>query len=246
MDRDFTNAGHWDSREGRVKPRPPSRLNVSVRDISDLLARNFKPGDKVFEAGCAPGKYLLWCAMVKQARVAGVEYAPDSYQQTKALFHETGVEIDLRPDDFFNHSFPLASFDMVYSFGLIEHFEGERLREIVRHHVDLLKPGGKAIVIIPNYSGWYGSVLGYFDRANLETHNLDVMSVQALEKLAPAGTIATAYRYGKLTPWILSYGVPRGTLGKLGMYAANFAGLWQPFNVEALCPWLVLEITTAQ
>jgi 2-polyprenyl-3-methyl-5-hydroxy-6-metoxy-1,4-benzoquinol methylase len=239
---DLSSPEHWDSREGKLRARLPSRLNVGVRDITDLLRRHIKPGDKVFEVGCAPGKYLLWCAIAGQAEVSGIEYAPKSYQQTVNLFRDMNVTADLRNEDFFETSFPSASFDMVYSLGLIEHFTGERLTKIVDKHVDLLKPGGTAVIIIPNYQTWYGTIFKKLDRATYDTHNIEMMSMTALEQLAPYGTSATVYRYGCLTPWILSYGLPRSPLGKLTMYGMNLIGLLQPFNVRALSPWLVLEI----
>jgi SAM-dependent methyltransferase len=239
---DLSSPEHWDSRKGKLRARLPSRLNVGVRDITDLLRRHIKPGDKVLEVGCAPGKYLLWCAVAGKAEVSGIEYAPKSYQDTVNLFRNMNVVIDLRNEDFFEASFPRASFDMVYSLGLIEHFTGERLTKIVHKHVDLLRPGGTAVIIVPNYQSWYGAILKKLDRAVYDTHNIEMMSVPALEQLAPHGTSATVYRYGSLTPWILSYGVPRDLLAKLTMYGINLIGLLQPFNVKVLSPWLVLEI----
>jgi hypothetical protein len=39
------------------------------------------------------------------------------------------------------------------------------------HYLGLLKPGGKALIIIPNYGVIYGRLQQYFDPENLALHN---------------------------------------------------------------------------
>jgi len=55
---------------------------------------------------------------------------------------------------------PLKSekFDIVFSLGLIEHFDEPD--KILKKHVDLLKPGGLLICIVPNVFGIQGKFLG--------------------------------------------------------------------------------------
>ena len=55
---------------------------------------------------------------------------------------------------------PLKSekFDIVFSFGLIEHFDHPD--EILKKHVDLLKPDGLLICVVPNVFGIQGKVYG--------------------------------------------------------------------------------------
>jgi SAM-dependent methyltransferase len=241
----LSTASHWDSREGDVRARLPSRLNIGVRDITDLLGRNIRPGDHVLEIGCAPGKYLSWCGIAGRAHISGVEYAPRSFRKTVNLFAAMDIAADVRCEDIFETSFADGSFDLVYSLGLIEHFNGDRAVEIVRKHVALLKPGGKAVIVIPNFSGWYGALMKRNDAEVYATHNIDMMNEAALLALAPEGTIATAYRYGCLTPWIVTFGIPRNPLARAAMYGINLVGLLQPFKSAILCPWLVLEVTRA-
>ncbi len=55
---------------------------------------------------------------------------------------------------------PLKSdkFDIVFSLGLIEHFDHPE--KILKKHVDLLKPGGLLICVVPNVFGIQGKVYG--------------------------------------------------------------------------------------
>jgi hypothetical protein len=186
----------------------------------------------------------LWCAVKAGAKVSGVEYARQSYEAAARLFSETGVPIDLRHEDFLQTSFPSRSFDLVYSLGLIEHFTGKSLEEMIRKHVELLKPGGTALIVIPNFRSWYGRLFAKIDKPGFDTHNTAIMTIDALRGLAPAGLVGDihTYRYGRLTPWILIYGKPKNPIAKLLMYGTNLVGLLQPMEIHMLCPWLVLEM----
>ena len=242
---DLAGQLHWDSREGIVRPRLPSRLNAAVGDITDLLSRFIQPGASVLEVGCAPGKYLLWCAKAARARVSGVEYAPESFHRTSTLFDDVGVIADLRLEDFLRTTFKPATFDLVYSLGVIEHFTGDALLEMVRKHLDLVKPEGTALLVIPNFGNpLYGRIQRFLDPENLGIHNIDIMTCAALAKLAPNGVTAKAYHYGRLTPWILSLDKKMPKTMAFALSASiNAMGLLQPITVDALSPWLVLELT---
>ncbi len=237
----ITDAAYWDARTIQVRPRPPSRLNVAVRDLTRLLGRHINPGDRVVEAGCAPGKFLLWCA-AQGAHVSGIEYAPKSHEATRDLFARAGHPADLRCEDLLETTFG-SQFDLAFSIGLIEHFRGDTLRQMVRKHVELVKPGKTAVIIIPNFQGFYGPIFRWADQEGYDAHNIELMSVEALRETVPEDLSASVkvYRYGMLTPWITSRG-REGLVHKLVLWAANCVGLVQPFRVGPLCPWLVLEI----
>ncbi len=60
-------------------------------------------------------------------------------------------------EDLFQSSLKAESFDLVYSSGLIEHFEDTRA--VVSEHLRLLKPGGRLVLIVPNLMGLQGKLL---------------------------------------------------------------------------------------
>jgi hypothetical protein len=86
MVHDLAGEAHWDTRKGHAKPRLPSKLNAAVGDLIALLEPLVKPDSRVLEIGCAPGKFLLWCALARHADACGVEYAQDSHTATVRLF----------------------------------------------------------------------------------------------------------------------------------------------------------------
>jgi SAM-dependent methyltransferase len=200
----------------------------------------------VLEVGCAPGTYLMWCALAKQAKACGVEYAEDSFNLTKKLFDDSRVQADLDNKDFMDTRFEPGSFDVVYSFGVVEHFTDPR--PMVRKHVEMLKPGGVAIVTVPHFGkgSGYGWLAQRMDRENYDTHNVSIMSERALLDLAPSGCEARTYTYGRLSPLVLSWKNAPAPIAKLMLYGLSGVALLQPFQIRKLSPWLVLEMRAPQ
>jgi 2-polyprenyl-3-methyl-5-hydroxy-6-metoxy-1,4-benzoquinol methylase len=208
-----------------------------------FLRKHVSAGQKYLEVGCAPGKMLSWVAAVLKADVAGLDFSERGLALTRTLFRALNLQGDLRYEDFFQHTFEPGTFDVVSSFGLIEHFDDPR--DIVRRHVLLLKPGGLALIVIPNYMGIYGFLQQHFDRDNLALHNLEIMNRRILESLAPSDLVksAKAYPEGRMSPWLVSFDSrwPR-IIARSVSYAVNVLGLLQPFKIIRLCPFLVLEM----
>lgn len=237
---DLAGKAHWEARKGGAKPRLPSALNASVGDFLALLTPLVTPGARVLEVGCAPGKFLLWCALAKQARSCGVEYAQDSHRATVRLFEAAHAIADIRAEDLMQTTFEPGSFDVVYSFGVVEHFDDPR--PMVKKHVDMLKPGGTAIITVPHFGMAYGWLARHLDRENYDIHNISIMSEAGMLALAPEGSQARAYAYGRMSLWPVSWNKVSRAIARPVWYGVSALALLQPFEIKALCPWLVLEI----
>jgi hypothetical protein len=112
---------------------------------------------------------------------------------------------------------------------------------MISKHVDMLKPGGVAIITVPNFGrGIYGWLQQRLNRETYELHNTSIMSETGMVQLAPAGGSALSYAYGRISPWVLSW--EKLPLGKIICNGANAIALVQPQHIKALCPWLVLEL----
>ena len=69
---------------------------------------------------------------------------------------------------------PNRQFDLVCSFGLIEHFID--WPQLLKRHAELVCPGGKLVITVPNFRGWLQRVVHELaDVENLRKHNLDAM-----------------------------------------------------------------------
>jgi 2-polyprenyl-3-methyl-5-hydroxy-6-metoxy-1,4-benzoquinol methylase len=240
-----TTRSHWDD-AWAAPPRwkLPSPLYVTTLNMQRLLRPHVRPGMRVLELGCAPGKILAWVAAALGGRVSGLDYSERGITWSRTLFEALKIQADLRSEDVFRTTFPAGTFDVVYSSGLIEHFEDPRA--IVRTHVELTRPGGKAIIAIPDYGGVYGRLQRWCDPENLAIHNLEIMSLSALARLVPEGLSGDVrvYRAGRLSPWQLSLGrrLP-SFLGPAVNHLLNGVGLLQPVDIAPICPLLILEVT---
>ena len=239
-----TTLEHWEGiNSAPYSMRIASSLVVSTRDLKRLLRKNIRSQMRVLEIGFAPGKTLAFVAKVLGAKVSGLDYSESGVQFSKRLFQTLGIEGDLRCEDVFATTFPLGTFDFVYSNGVIEHFDDPR--EIVRRHVELLHPGGTALILIPNYGGLYGRIQRHFDPENLKIHNLEIMTCDALLRLSPSDMVekATSFRTGRVSPWLISFDKrwppPMATLARAVL---NSIGLLQPLDIAALCPMIALKM----
>jgi 2-polyprenyl-3-methyl-5-hydroxy-6-metoxy-1,4-benzoquinol methylase len=241
---EITTIEHWDNVWCSLPPgHLPPGLNVAVRNLRRLLRAHVKEGMRFLEIGCAPGSMLAWVAEVLRAQVAGLDYSEPGLALTRRLFEALGLEADLRCEDLFNTTFEPASFDVVFSAGVIEHFDDPY--EVVRRHMILLKRGGKALITIPNYGGLYGHLQRHFDPDNLALHNLTIMQTAELEKVAPMNLVGSAHAYpaGRISPGLVSLGRlwPR-PFARIAAHVINALGLIQPADIASLCPMLVLEL----
>ncbi len=236
---------HWESMHS-IPPRMrlPSPYVSATRDILRLLDRYIRPGMRVLEIGCAPGKHLAYVAKVLGAEVAGIDYAEVGLRHAKQLFSTLAIDAELRCENVFESSLEKRAFDVVYSIGVVEHFDDPA--PIIRVHAEFLRPGGTGIVAIPNYGGIYGRWQTRFDPDNLAIHNLDMMHLHLLRKLAPLDLVedVDAFPYGHFNLGLVSLHkkLPR-KLAATVQIAGNLMGLMQPFQIKALCPMLVMEMT---
>jgi 2-polyprenyl-3-methyl-5-hydroxy-6-metoxy-1,4-benzoquinol methylase len=242
-----TTQEYWNSVwQPDIRTRVPSKLNVDVLNATRLIAGYIKHGDNYLEIGCAPCKLLAWVAVNRKARVTGLDYSESGIAKCRALFNSLGLTANFHQADLFEPNLPLSSFDVVASFGLVEHFSDPCL--VVEKHLDFVKPGGVALMTIPNYGGLYGVVQKWFDAENLALHNLDIMTTARLVKAAelPGIESARAYPFGRLSPWLvnLEEKFPR-ILARLISVAFNMIGLMQPMTIAAVAPMLVLEVKKA-
>jgi 2-polyprenyl-3-methyl-5-hydroxy-6-metoxy-1,4-benzoquinol methylase len=239
-----TTVDHWDGAWSRApRMRLPSPWNIAIRDLQRLLRAHVRPGSRFLEIGCAPGKLLAWVAHDLRADVSGLDYSERGLTFARQLFEALNLRADLRCEDLATTSFAPQSFDVVFSAGVIEHFDDPG--PIVRRHVALVKPGGTALITIPNYGGLYRRLQRHFDPDNLGIHNLTIMTPSALEALAPRESVRTvkAYAAGRMSPWLVNFDKRwPAPVARAFALMMNGAGLVQPFDVAALSPTLVLEL----
>lgn len=244
----MTTRQYWESvYTGQPRMRLPSLLVPTTRNLQRLLSTLVAPGMSVLEIGFAPGKSLAYVAKVLGARVSGLDFSTQGVRFAKTLFERLGIPGDLRCEDVFATTLSPGTFDVVYSVGLIEHFDDPRA--LVRRHVELLKPGGTALILIPNYRDLYGRLQHYFDPENLTIHNLNIMTCDALKALAPADLLSEVEtnRVGRIDPGLVSpHKKWPAPIAKAFHLVFTALGIAQPLDFPALCPWIALRAVRAR
>jgi SAM-dependent methyltransferase len=184
----------WDV---RPSTRTWSPFDPSLTDVQRLLRRHVKPGSDLLEIGFAPGKLLSCVARRLGARVSGIDYSPRGVEASRDLFERAGVSGDLRVEDVFATSFAPNSFDCVLSIGLIEHFDDPR--PIVAKHVELARPGGTIVILVPNYGGRVGRLQNWLAPDNIAIHNIAIMRPGPMADLFDPASVASVrgFKYGR-------------------------------------------------
>lgn len=141
--------------------RLPLTIRAAAIPDEHQLFRRFLPttGQEttLAEIGCAPGKWLHYFRTEFGFSVTGIDYAPKACETTRENLRLLGTDGTIVNADIFQYSPPGDGFDVVASFGLIEHFED--LSSIVNRLVGLVKPGGTIVSIVPNLFGPEGWML---------------------------------------------------------------------------------------
>lgn len=134
-----------------------------------------KQGLLGLEIGSAPGRLSIELWRRLGIIPHGLEYTEAGVRAQQALYRRFGLaeELAMRGDLFdaawrARHA---EAFDLVASFGFIEHFSDPR--DVVEKHLELLRPGGVLVVTVPNLNEktWYGRLARRFNPAVYAIHN---------------------------------------------------------------------------
>lgn len=151
--------------------------------MGDFFFERLKDCPKNFssiELGGFPGKFSIFLKKYMYAEPTLIDYFIDESAISDLLNHNglnRGALSTIRADIF--HYEPGRKFDVVFSIGLVEHFED--LEDVLSHHHKFLKPGGYLLIVMPNFRGLNGLIQYFFDRSNLRQHNLKVMRPNQIE-----------------------------------------------------------------
>jgi SAM-dependent methyltransferase len=149
----------------------------------------------MMEIGCAPGFTLVDFQRRFGIIPSGIEYTKSGFTLTRKLFRRRGIPAEsVVQEDIFSDSFLESNrsrFDIVASFGLIEHYDDPR--KLIRRHVDLLKASGLLILMIPNLRKMNGAIQNFFDPKVLSLHNVKIMDRHSFKELVPEEAVETLF-----------------------------------------------------
>jgi len=146
------------------------------------------PGRKGLEIGSAPGRISLELWRRLGIMPYGLEYTESGVRTQKALYRKFGLSEEwVMHGDLFDASWRerhTEAFDLVASFGLIEHFGDPE--DVAAKHLELLRPGGILVLTVPNLneSTWYGRLVRRYNPPVYDIHNTRTCTREGLLRLA--------------------------------------------------------------
>jgi SAM-dependent methyltransferase len=117
-----------------------------VDPLRPLFERFLKPGSVMLEGGCGRGQYVAYYG-ARGFTVIGLDFAREWLKAARA----ERPELKLCAGDVGALPFEDATFDLYYSGGVVEHFEGGADRPLAEAR-RVLKPDGVLLLSVPYYS----------------------------------------------------------------------------------------------
>ncbi len=153
----------------------PNNLKLILLFKKYLKHSNYR---RLIELGGASSKWLIYFKNTYGFDLYSVDYSEIGCEMTKEIMNRRKILCEVICSDIFDSAFQSKYknyFDVAFSNGLVEHFLD--IDEVIKAHIRLVKPGGKIIIIIPNFSKsamyyWLARFVGY-DLSN--DHNLELM-----------------------------------------------------------------------
>ncbi len=126
---------------------------------------------KLLEVGCAKSTWLPYFSKEFGFEVSGLDYSPIGCEMATKITRANGVDAKIFCADLFcPPSSMLGQFDVVVSFGVVEHFEDTAL--CLKSVSAFLKPGGLMITSIPNMVGLIGGLQKLINKPVYNIHHL--------------------------------------------------------------------------
>jgi 2-polyprenyl-3-methyl-5-hydroxy-6-metoxy-1,4-benzoquinol methylase len=145
---------HWDKTtlEERYFDLVRAENSIKWQRIEKIVLKEFGSfkGLKVIEIGAGVGTMAALMAKCG-ADVTMLDYSKSALEKSSAFFGKLGLTAEyIEQDALMLSPEVLGKYDISMSYGLTEHFSGGDRVKINKVHFDVLKPGGMAIISVPN------------------------------------------------------------------------------------------------
>jgi 2-polyprenyl-3-methyl-5-hydroxy-6-metoxy-1,4-benzoquinol methylase len=176
---DKAGRSHWDEEwEGRQLPVPFDPEDRRLRlhglrafhlQLARALAGRRTEGRSLLEIGCARSRWLPYFAKEYGFEVAGLDYSAPGCAQARGVLQAAGLDGDIVCADMFDPpQRMMGAYDVVVSFGVIEHFSPTE--DCLRACAAFLRPGGLLVTEIPNMKGLVGWCTRTLSRSLYDIH----------------------------------------------------------------------------
>ncbi|MFH0764096.1 MAG: class I SAM-dependent methyltransferase [Candidatus Omnitrophota bacterium] len=145
----------------------------------------------VLEIGCFPGSHLaVWGELGYELN--GIDFYPRVSNELPHWLKSENYKVgNFYEVDFFKYN-EKNKFDVVCSFGFIEHFTN--FEEVLNKHAFLVKEGGYLVISTPNYRGFIQRILhSALDTASYKEHYIPSMNPYLWKNIAERSGFHTIF-----------------------------------------------------
>lgn len=158
-----------------VNPHLKGVMNYTNRRFHKYFLEAFSEiessGMKLLEIGCAQSAWLPYFAKAFGFKVYGIDYSEIGCKKARKILLQSGVEGEIVCADLFSPPNDMYGvYDVVVSFGVVEHFDDTKL--CIKALSKFLKPNGIMITMIPNMGGIIGLVQKILNRKIFDIHKI--------------------------------------------------------------------------
>jgi len=161
----------------------PEAMNPADMSLNNYVGRRFHDlfmdlfdglqnrSLRLLEVGCAKSVWLPYFVKEFGFEVCGLDYSPIGCEMATQITSANGVDAEIYCADLFSPPVSmLGQFDVVVSFGVVEHFEDTSV--CLKSVSAFLKPGGMLITTIPNMVGLIGGLQKAVNKPVYNIHRL--------------------------------------------------------------------------
>ena len=228
MKNNLTEKKFWSDIQENIKlpitvdlKRTPAFIKID-RVFKKYLPKNSNL--KFLEIGCSPGRWLIYFNKEFGYQTTGVEYTEIGAKLSKKNLIASDVVGQILNEDIFKTSLTKESFDIVFSYGFLEHFQDSE--NIIKTHWDLIKKGGYMILIVPNFKNSINYLVQrLIDKENIKKHKL--ISAKNLKEYfnnsINGGEILFSGHIGIYYPWVINISKLSGIKYKIFDFFARYS-----------------------
>jgi SAM-dependent methyltransferase len=233
----------WESRIGLIFSIKKDYIFGDI--LAKLIAK--KDAKTAIELGGFPGYYAIYLKKYQGMDTTLLDYFIHP-QLVNQLLEKNGLyegDIKIIEADLFTYV-PPVQYDMVLSFGLIEHFSDTK--SIIEKHLPYLKPGGTLFITLPNFKGVNGWVQRKFDLENYNKHYIESMNPALLTDYCRQLGLKEieSYYHGRFSTWLENKSTQtvftKAVVKTIWFTGKVFTKLI-PVESKLLSPYIVLKAT---
>ncbi|HNI28138.1 MAG TPA: class I SAM-dependent methyltransferase [Leptospiraceae bacterium] len=172
---------------------PATKHNYAFREIHKFYSSHLPvhQNTNLIEIGCGNSVFLSYFNTYFKYQVSGLDYSEYGCLQTKKILERDQISGNIYQGDLFSPPADLTNkFDIVCSFGVVEHFDNTS--DVIQHIAAFAKPGGIIITTIPNLTGVTGWLQKWMNKPVYDIHKVMGLSdIEAFIKNAGLSIIAS-------------------------------------------------------